>query len=286
MEITPLAFDSLGVRSMATLVETKELKIMIDPGAALGPSRYNLPPHKKEWDRLDKLWKEIKNNCRKCDVMIVTHYHYDHHDPNEPDIYEGKKVFLKHPTDNINKSQKTRANYFLKQLEGIPEKIEFSDGKKFMFGKTKIEFSKAVPHGANNKLGYLTEVLVDDGKEKLVHTSDVEGPSLDEQVKFILENRPNYLILDGPLSYMLGYRYSQASLDSSIDNMIKVIRNCPLKNFVIDHHFLRDLKWREKAARAIEFAEKKKIPFQTAAEFCGRKIEMLEALRNKLYKGE
>ncbi len=35
MKITPLAFDSFGTRSMSTFVETKDVKILIDPGVAL-----------------------------------------------------------------------------------------------------------------------------------------------------------------------------------------------------------------------------------------------------------
>ena len=43
--IVPLAFDSFGVRSMATFVETDDLKVLIDPGVALAPVRYGLEPH-------------------------------------------------------------------------------------------------------------------------------------------------------------------------------------------------------------------------------------------------
>ena len=58
MKIIPISSDSLGVRSMATYIETKDCKILIDPSAALGPKRYGLPPHQKE---LETLYK-TKNN--------------------------------------------------------------------------------------------------------------------------------------------------------------------------------------------------------------------------------
>jgi len=48
MRIVPLSFDSLGARSMATYVETRDVKIFIDPGVSLAPSRYGLPPHEVE----------------------------------------------------------------------------------------------------------------------------------------------------------------------------------------------------------------------------------------------
>ena len=49
MNIVPLAADSLGVRSMATYVECGETRLLIDPGAALGASRFGLPPAEAEW---------------------------------------------------------------------------------------------------------------------------------------------------------------------------------------------------------------------------------------------
>ena len=44
MNITPLAADSLGARSMATLVATPDVTILLDPSVRLGPYRYDLPP--------------------------------------------------------------------------------------------------------------------------------------------------------------------------------------------------------------------------------------------------
>jgi len=62
--IAPLAFDSFGVRSMATFVETDDLKVLIDPGVALAPVRYGLGPHPLEWQRLDEAWEAIKHIIR------------------------------------------------------------------------------------------------------------------------------------------------------------------------------------------------------------------------------
>jgi predicted metallo-beta-lactamase superfamily hydrolase len=41
MKISPLAADSLGARSMATLVETRDVTVLIDPSVRLGPYRYD-----------------------------------------------------------------------------------------------------------------------------------------------------------------------------------------------------------------------------------------------------
>jgi predicted metallo-beta-lactamase superfamily hydrolase len=77
-KIVPLGFDSFGVRSMATYVETKDLKILIDPGVSLAPLRYGMEPHPLEWQRLDETWETIKRYAEESDVLVVTHYHYDH----------------------------------------------------------------------------------------------------------------------------------------------------------------------------------------------------------------
>ena len=167
----------------------------------------------------------------------------------------------------------------------LPTRIEYSDGKEFKFGDTTIKFSQPVFHGTNPRLGYVTEVLVIDENDgyRFIHTSDVEGPSVEEQINFILQNKPNVVFLDGPLSYMLGFRYSNASLKISLENMVKIIKKCPIESLVVDHHFLRDLKWKDRLSNVFEVAEKEEVKLQTAAEFAGKKIEMLEALRKELY---
>jgi predicted metallo-beta-lactamase superfamily hydrolase len=284
MKIIPIAFDSLGTRGMATYVETDDVKIFIDPGVSLAPIRFGLPPHPIELKRLDEHWNEIVKLAKKSDVLVVTHYHYDHHNPWENlEIYDGKTVLIKHPTENINYSQKGRSAFFLEQIKNRPKKLEYTDGKKYQFGRTKLELSGAVFHGTNPRLGHVIEVFIDDGEFKFLHTSDVEGPNNEPQVKFILEKKPNLVFSDGPLSYII-YRFGMQAMRSSVENMIKIIEECPLEAFVIDHHFLRDLRWKEKITKVFEVAEKKRVKIQTAAEFLGKPIEMLEAHRKELYQ--
>jgi len=284
MKIIPIAFDSIGTRGMATYVETKDVKIFIDPGVSLAPIRYSLPPHPIELKRLDEHWKEIVKLASKSDVLIITHYHYDHHNPWENlEIYKDKTVLIKHPTENINYSQKGRAAFFLEQIKNKPKKLEYADGKKYQFGKTKLEFSKAVFHGTNPRLGFVNEVLVDDGDFKFIHTSDVEGGSVPNQTEFILKQKPNIVFLDGPLSYMI-YRFGVEALNRSFQNMIRIIKETPIETFVVDHHFLRDLKYNERLKSVYEVANEKKCKLITAAEFLGKEVETLEAHRKQLYK--
>jgi predicted metallo-beta-lactamase superfamily hydrolase len=283
MRIKPLAADSMGTRSMATYVTTKHCRILIDPSVALGPHRYGLSPHPLEEQKLHEDWEKIKDYAVKANVLVVTHYHFDHHDPDEPEVFKGKVLLTKHPKKKINKSQKKRSKRFLEKLGGIPREIQYSDGKDFSFGETTIRFSKAVPHGTNTKLGYVTELAIDDGKHKFVYTSDVEGPSLKEQVKFILDEDPWVVFCDGPMTYMMGYRYSKKSLEESIKNIIKVFKKTHVKRFVVDHHLLRDLNWRERMAEVRKAARNEGVRLMTCAEFAGEENIMLEARRKELY---
>jgi len=192
-------------------------------------------------------------------------------------------ALIKHPKEKINLSQKRRAAYFLGVLEGIPKRIEEADGREFEFGRTRMRFSQPVYHGTNPRLGYVVEVCVEHGGEKFVFTSDVEGPSLEDQVAFVLEEGPELVYLDGPMTYMLGYRYSAKSLQASVENMIRMLE-AGVQVLVVDHHFLRDLRYRERIGPVYEVAREVGAEVLTAAEFAGRPVEMLEAHRKDLYE--
>lgn len=284
MRIIPIANESFGVRSMATFVETEEIGVCIDPGVSLAPRRYGLPPHPIEIERRDNCWREIKERVKQSSILIVTHYHYDHYEPKEPEIYGGKQVLLKHPTSMINKSQKWRSAYFLSRLRDLPKKIVFVDGVEVAIGDTTIRFSKPVFHGTNPRLGYVIEVSIVEGDERFVFTSDVEGPSIQDQVEFILQENPQTLLVDGPMTYLLGYRYSAESLDVARQNLIRIIGHTDVSTVIIDHHFMRDLAYRSEISQVYEDAREKGVRVISAAEYVGRPIEMLEARRKELFE--
>ncbi|RUM34614.1 MAG: hypothetical protein DSY33_01705 [Archaeoglobus sp.] len=282
MEIVPVAFDSFGVRSMATFIKS-ETSIFIDPGVALGPKRYGLPPHPLEFEAEKKFWHRVKEKVRACEVIVITHYHYDHYNPRDIEFLKGKTLLVKHPTENINRSQKRRASYFLSQINSICN-VEYADGKTFEFNGVNLKFSNPVFHGTSSKLGYVVEVLVDDGNEKFLFSSDVEGPSLKNQLEFMIKSNAETVFIDGPMTYMLGYRYSSASLEASINNLIELIRRTDVKKLVLDHHLLRDLEWRKKVSKVIETGKDAGVCVCSAAEFAGYEENLLEARRKELYK--
>jgi predicted metallo-beta-lactamase superfamily hydrolase len=95
LKIVPLAFDRFGVRSMATYVETDDLKIPIDPAVSLGSRRHSLSQHPLETTRMKETWADVKKYASRCDLLIVTYYHYDHNNPEEPKPYKDKMIYIK-----------------------------------------------------------------------------------------------------------------------------------------------------------------------------------------------
>jgi len=283
MKVLPVAFDSFGARSMATYVETKDVKIFIDPAVALSPDRYSLPPHKIEIDRHKKLWDDIKKWVGLSEVVIITHYHYDHHNPNEPDIFIDKELLIKDPHKFINESQKNRAAFFLNQIEGRPRTLQIADGASFIFGGTKIQFSNPVFHGQSNRLGYVLMVLIEEDS-KFIFSSDIQGPLIEEPVDFILKNEPETLFLDGPSTYLVGSHYKKSDMDCAFNHLKKIINGVKIKNLIIDHHLLRDLNWHTFVDGLKNLNNNTVI--QSAAQYRGYQEDLLEAKRKDFYEGK
>ena len=277
MKVTPIAFESLGVRSMATLMEAGGKKIFIDPSAALGPLRYGLPPAREELEALDESKRRIHEIALESGILVITHYHYDHHDPDET-FYQNKIVLAKDITQNINRSQKGRGGYFKQQVEKVAE-LNFADGKRFDFGNVSITFSPPFPHGPEGiRLGFVLMCLVECRKERLLFGSDVQGPVSDAARDWIIGMNPTLLIMDGPPTYFLGYKFSMENLKKASDNMLEIIYRTKAK-VILDHHILRDLKFKEHFK---EVYDTKKVV--SAAEYLGVENQLLEANRKILWK--
>jgi len=285
MEIKPLAFDSFGVRSAATLVQT-DVKIVIDPGADVGPKRYGLPPSRTELERLSQLSGIIRDHAHKAEILVISHYHHDHYFP-DADFYEDKILLIKHPRKDINYSQKQRSSELLNWIGKKSKRIEFSDGKTFKFKKTRIAFSPAVWHGeSNSRSGFVLMCSISFGREKLVHASDVQGPQLDATTQWIIDENPDVLIISGCPTMFLGSKLPSQGLEQSNKNLIKILQQTKVKTIILDHHLVRDLNYRDKIERVLKTAIELNKRVITAAEYSGKPVELLEAQRKNLWEEE
>ena len=85
IKISPIAAESLGVRSMCTLVETPDISILLDAGISLCPYRFNLMPHQLEFQRINQIRKKMEEIARNVEIITISHYHFDHHTPSHQD---------------------------------------------------------------------------------------------------------------------------------------------------------------------------------------------------------
>ncbi len=118
-----LWFDSLGAKCASVVVESSAGPIVIDPGAAEMQPSYPLPSEEKIALRRRAI-EVIEDWCRVAKVIVITHYHYDHHVlPSDHAIRDPKSMWfgaellvLKNPNMYINESQWERARLFLSEL--------------------------------------------------------------------------------------------------------------------------------------------------------------------------
>ena len=115
LQFSLIWFDSLGAKSTCTLVETPDTKVLIDPGAAIMQPGFPASMEKKiYW--LEKARRAIKKASKKAEIIIISHYHYDHFTDFNKTIYNGKLVLAKNPNEYINDSQRKRAESFYSRL--------------------------------------------------------------------------------------------------------------------------------------------------------------------------
>ena len=344
IEVRPVWFDSLGAKSSCTLVKTPDVNILIDPGVAIMHSSFPASPEDKvRW--VGEGREEIRRAAEEADVVVISHYHYDHFTDFDKALYEGKIIFAKNPNQYINDSQRKRALRFysnlfeafglnleemvLEPIDGgwrdiiddlrhalsldygdywsrkvellekgrkwfenrrdkwrtyhrIPEintenySLYFAEGKSFKFGETRISFKGPLFHGIEySRVGWVFSTVIEYGGYKIVHTSDLNGPIIEDYADWIIEEQPNIIILDGPMTYMLGYMLNRINLRRAIENARRIVEEVDFDLMIYDHHLPREPRFRERTSIIWRTAEDLNKKVLTAAEYLGRKPVVL-----------
>lgn len=283
MEIYPIAFDSLGVRSMATFIKASE-KIFIDPYAALAPKRYGLKPHEKEIEVLNFYLEKIYELGKKADIAIITHYHYDHHPrPYDYKFFESFRNvhFLIKDFRNEHRSARFRGSIFIQKLKENGISFNFADGKEFIYSE-RIVFSNPVWHGEeNSKVGRVIMCLIN----SLVFGSDAQNLMDKKALKFVIENNPRYAILDG-FPIVFEWKFGNEKLERSNSNIIEVLKRTEVEWIILDHHIAREKNYKEKILEILNFSKKVNKKVISAAEYYNMENLLLEANRRELYEGK
>lgn len=296
INLLPLAAESLGVRSMSIFVQTPDIRILIDPGCALGPYRYKLFPHPKEYEKLIETTNKMINFSKKADYLVISHFHHDHFKPPIEDyftlnsnleifneIFTNKKILIKNSELGCSKNSINRSKFFISYTKNISESVQLADEKIFIEGETKICFSKPVFHGElNSKAGKVILTTIKYQNESILHSSDVQGPLLNETAKLIIKSNPNIAIIGGPPLYLDFFRNNLAYKVNAVKNMIKIQKKIP--KVIFDHHLLRMQDWKDEIYNTVKNLGEKYVQFFTFASYLGLEENLLEANRKILYK--
>lgn len=298
ISVIPLAEESFGVRSMCTYIETSDVKVLLDAGASLAPNRLGYPPHPREYQAIAECRERISKATEKADVVTISHYHFDHHTPSYTDwfcnwssadiakkIYGGKLVLVKSYRSMVNFSQRRRGWMFKKTGGSYAERLEIADSRTFKFGNTKLKFSDPVFHGPeNSELGWILMITIGCGDEKVLFASDVQGPMYTPTLDVILAENPQLVIMGGPPTYLAGFRVKEEHIKQGIQNLESLVQKVPTT--ILEHHTLRDEKWRTISQPIFDAASEAGHKVVTAAEFAGKENNLLEFRRRQLFENE
>ena len=277
LSIIPLAAESLGVRSVATYVECGDTRVLIDPGASLGASRYGLPPAEEEWEALRRANDRISAYAARATWLFVSHYHEDHF-RYDPSLYEGRSVWAKDPRRMIMPRQAGRASDLWKGLEGRC-RLDAAEGRRFESPDCVLQASPPLGHGLEGtSFGYVVALTVTDRREgtRFVHASDVQGPLSPVAAAYLERERPSVLYLSGPPAY-LESQVGRPLIEQGIEHLRRIIDRTGCR-VILDHHALRGEQYPERFRVLWETGR-----VVTAAGFLGRADEALEARRHELW---
>jgi len=336
--VVPIWSESRGAKSFSIYVDTGDVKILIDPGVSVMQPSFPISDVKKAY-YAERAWSEITKYVKKADLIITTHYHYDHFSPSNLEIYGDKIILAKNPNEYINNSQRERAVDFYmslytyltgSQLElekrkkekkyenpldflpkamsidygdykdrkknllekglkwyqrliekwnkwpEIPEikfqgtKIYYADGKKFDFGGTTIRFLEPMFHGIEfSRVGWVIPVIIEKKGVKILYTSDLNGPIIEDYADVIIRENPDILFIDGPATYMIPYTVNLINFRRALNNLKRIITNVKSKMIFLDHHLTRDIRFRKRLKEVYDLAKQNKKEVLTFSEAHG-----------------
>lgn len=273
MDIIPLAAESMGVRSMATLVDTGSIRVLIDPGACLAPSRYGLPPTAEERAVYEATVSHIIGVICQVDAVVVTRYHEEHCNL-LPYVLSSAAVYLKAP---IEPGERRAARETVQKLEKTGRGFELVSDRTVDWRNVSISFSPPLPEGRTGE-GTAMAVSIRDKASCFVHGSDAHGPLSPVAMDWVLRQRADLAYVSGPPTYRIGFqdaRLTTADLRTCRANLMGLLRysRCQV---ILDHMLFRDPSPRRWYSDLFETGR-----VQSAAGFLGLPERPLEARRRE-----
>jgi predicted metallo-beta-lactamase superfamily hydrolase len=127
------------------------------------------------------------------------------------------------------------------------ETVAFCDGRTYSIGDTVLRFSGPLFHGIEYaSTGFVVALVVEHAARKVLYTSDIMGPIIEDYAAWIIDEVPDWIFIDGPPTYLLGHLLNRSDLDRCIANLRRIVHGCPGAVILLDHHVTRDTHFRER----------------------------------------
>ncbi|MDY6770883.1 MAG: MBL fold metallo-hydrolase [Candidatus Nanohaloarchaea archaeon] len=280
MDIEYVAFDSMGVQGSCFRVSGGDDRVIVDPGISMETDAFPLSESERMYLR-STMKNRLTKKAKQANVAAISHYHYDHY-TEEPDrkIYGRKRLLLKDPEQDINDEQRERAAELLDGVKGLADRIDHADGRTFYFDGFKLSFGDAMWHGgAGTGMGKVVPMVFKDNAtgRSVLYTSDLDGPVEDDAADWIVEQEPDVIIHNGAPTYMLDLVLDYQGYAKGVLNLKRVIEEVGPSKIVLDHHLLRDYRYRDLYRVAFDAARDNGVTMNTAAEELGDQPKVREA---------
>ena len=280
MRIEILGAESLGVRSLCCMVKTKDRKVVIDPGVALGFRRHGLLPHPVQAAASERTRRLIESALEDATDIVISHYHGDHHPLVDANPYqlsvERVARFCMRPrfwtkgTKDLSYNQARRAKALANSLgRTLPVAEGMSDGT--------LAFSSPVPHGERwGRGGSVMMTRVEEDGEVFVHASDIQMLN-DEAIGKIIAWQPNTVLASGPPIYLPSLTAEEQ--EDALRRTLRLARK--VDTLILDHHLMRSRRGERWLDYVSSLTEHKVV---CAADFMKCPRNLLEADRVLWYR--
>lgn len=282
MKISILGAESLGVRGLSCCVEFGDRSIVIDPGVALGWSRYGLLPHPLQVAVGAGVRQRIIDKLETATDVIISHFDGDHCPLVDANPYQLELNKVKHHLARCQIRAMGEGYASLTQqlrrrqtIEAVGRDLPAADG----VNDGALSFSQPVPHGVNDKKKrsvIMTRIEADG--ELFVHASDIQ--LLDSTtIETILDWKADIALVSGPPLYRYDSSSDAPQMQAAWDNALKLAAN--VHTLIVDHHLLRCEAGLDWLARLRDYTGHDVC---CAADYMKRQPLLLEAWRKDIYK--
>ncbi len=150
-------------------------------------------------------------------------------------------------------------------------RLVLSDTYAFEASGVRVRLLGPHFHGVEyDRTGWVVPVLIEVGGSRVLYTSDLMGPIIEDYAEEVVRLRPRILLADGPPTYLYPYMLNRVNLMRAVENMVYILESCRgLELVIYDHHLLRERRWRERVAPVLEASRRTGVPVLTAAECLG-----------------